>query len=180
MTALGSFALPLLGMRGRASWATWTFGLPVLAMLLARRWILAQALGRSFDASYALVLAAVRAFNPDVVVGFSWGGALACRLASEGAWSGPLLLLAPAHARMAQIMQRPQSAVPLPTRVRVVHSRADQIVPIEHSRSLCRAAGVELLEVDGEPRKMWGVSPRLPTMVLELAGRPAPRSTSSK
>ena len=45
----------------------------------------------------------------------------------------------------------------------------DQIVPIEHSRALCRAAGVELTEVDDEPHKMWGISPRLTAMVLELA-----------
>ena len=167
-TALGALALPVLGVRGRA-WAALTFGLPSIALFCARRLVLAQALGRSFDASYARALSAVRAFNPDVVVGFSWGGALACRLAVEGAWSGPLLLLAPAHAHMGRIMQRPQPAVPLPSRVRVVHSRADQIVPIEHSRALCRAAGVELTEVDDEPHKMWGISPRLPAMVLELA-----------
>ena len=120
-------------------------------------------------ASYDVAVAALEAFRPDVVVGFSWGGSLACRLLTEGKWAGPTLLLAPAHRKMHELMRRPVGVVPLPERTTVVHSRADAIVPIEHSRALCRAAAAELIEVDDEPHKLWGVASNLPKIVLELA-----------
>jgi hypothetical protein len=36
-------------------------------------------------------------FQPDIVVGSSWGGAVALELVAKGSWTGPTLLLAPAH-----------------------------------------------------------------------------------
>ena len=84
-------------------------------------------------------------------------------------WSGPTLLLAPAHQTMAEIMQRPQRPMKLPPRSHVIHSDGDTIVPLEHSEKLCKTTGATLEVVAGEPHKMWGISTRLANLVLELS-----------
>lgn len=164
-----AFVASYLLLGGALAVALSTTAISTVAGILFRDQLVASAVSGSFSASLSVAEQALRQFNPDVIVGFSWGGALACSLAIEGKWGGPILLLAPAHRKMADLMQRPCRAVPFPARSKVVHSRDDQLVPIEHSRALCRAASVELLEVEGEPHKMWGISGRLPEMVLNLS-----------
>ena len=66
--------------------------------------LLAQAVGISYDKSVAVARAALRKCEPDVVVGFSWGGAIAIELARSGEWNGPTVLLAPAHKKLDQLM----------------------------------------------------------------------------
>ena len=44
----------------------------------------------------ALIAKELRRRPPDVVVGSSWGGAVALRCLEDGLWAGPSLLLAPA------------------------------------------------------------------------------------
>lgn len=90
----------------------------------------------------------------DVVVGFSWGGGVACWLLAERHWRGPTLLLAPtlvamaAAARLAPL-PRPffaargepsdhendggDGASPL---VRIVHASADGFCPASQRREL--------------------------------------------
>lgn len=144
----------------------------VMAGYAFRGSLMARAVGRSVDVSYRIAVDALASFEPDVIVGFSWGGHLACRLVSEGLWSGGVLLLAPAHAKISALTRRSQTSmdVPLhPKRSRVVHSRSDQLVPIDDSRQLCHATGAPLTEVDGEPHKLWAVAPQLADMVVELS-----------
>eukprot|EP00927_Polykrikos_kofoidii_P079854 TRINITY_DN76690_c0_g1_i1.p1 TRINITY_DN76690_c0_g1~~TRINITY_DN76690_c0_g1_i1.p1 ORF type:complete len:307 (+),score=35.94 TRINITY_DN76690_c0_g1_i1:96-923(+) len=45
----------------------------------------------------------IRSWEPDVVVGFSWGGGVASWLLADGSWSGPLVLLAPTLEKMRSI-----------------------------------------------------------------------------
>ena len=52
---------------------------------------------RSVAASYAIAKYEVSRFKPDVVVGFSWGAALALNLIKDKDWDGPTVLLAPAY-----------------------------------------------------------------------------------
>ena len=49
---------------------------------------------------------AIDRFQPDVLVGSSFGGAVAVFLALRGGWRGPLLLLAPAHAVVDRVTNR--------------------------------------------------------------------------
>lgn len=148
-----------------------TLVLAALGGYLFRSRLIAFAASRAYDDSYAVARTALQAFEPDVVVGFSWGGALACRLLAEGLWSGPTLLLAPASTKLLTVMGRPALPIPLPKKVRIVHSRADTVIPIEHSRALCRAAAVELHEVDEMKHNLWGISDNLVPWLLELGGR---------
>ena len=148
-----------------------TAALVTAGSFVMRPQLIARAVGGSFDASYEVALDAVRMHKPDVLVGFSWGGALVCRLLVEGEYAGPVLLLAPAYRKLYMVMQRPVAPVPLPEQIKVVHSQADQIIAIEDSRALCRAAGIEVMEVQGEPHKLWGICNQLATMVLDLGNQ---------
>jgi len=46
----------------------------------------------------------IKRHDPDVVVGSSWGGAVALACIQTGVWYGPTLLLAPAHQRIEAAM----------------------------------------------------------------------------
>lgn len=86
---------------------------------------------------------------PDVLVGSSFGGALAVQLAVEGRWTGPLLLLACASRRLL-------GDVPLPkaSKAVLVHGRQDDVVPLEDARWLAATGGprVMLWEVADDHR----------------------------
>lgn len=74
--------------------------LPRLISLVAR-----GAIRRSVD----IAAAAIEKHSIDVVVGYSWGGGIACWLWAEGQWRGATLLLAPTLHAMASAawLQRP-------------------------------------------------------------------------
>jgi|APGre2960657444_1045066.scaffolds.fasta_scaffold00272_3 pimeloyl-ACP methyl ester carboxylesterase len=146
--AVASSALSLLGaLAGRLPLGLAAAGvLAPFAFVLAtyKTLLLPNAVEASVVASLAVARAALIAFKPDVVVGSSWGGALATLLVHEGAWTGPLALLAPAGSRISLNM-RPRSALgrtlqqPLPPQCRgiVVHGTKDTVVPLKDSRALC-------------------------------------------
>lgn len=56
-----------------------------------------EGLAAAFIASFNIQREALRAFAPDVAVGSSWGGAVLLALREAGEWTGPLVLIAPAH-----------------------------------------------------------------------------------
>lgn len=85
-------------------------------------------------------------FSPDLLVGSSFGGAVAVELLQRGVWAGPTLLLAPAALRYNLTARLPENAA-----VTIVHGRSDAVVDIEDSRKLARGGTpglVRLLEVD--------------------------------
>lgn len=169
-------ALLAFGSVGRAAAAS----AAVSGLSVALKSVRAQIFARSLDASYAVAHRAVIEFRPDVVVGFSWGGALALRLVEEGAWDGPLLLLGSAHRLLARLAGRkPFSALTtsLPRRLTIVHGGADTLVPVADSLELANAAKVQVDVVAAEPHKLWGVAPRLAALVRELVevSRDGPR-----
>ena len=100
-----------------------------------------------FEGALSTQSEALAAFRPDVLVGSSFGGAVALALLQRGLWRGPTLLLAPAQAHFGV-----ESSVPEGLRITVVHGTRDDICPLEHSRALARSASVELIEVDDDHR----------------------------
>lgn len=103
-----------------------------------------------FAGAVATQAAALGAQRPDVLVGSSFGGAVALVLLQRGLWRGPTLLLAPAGGHFA-LEPRLPDGVP----VTIVHGTRDEICPIEWSRALGRSGSpglVELVEVDDEHR----------------------------
>ncbi|MBK7581932.1 MAG: hypothetical protein IPI67_17210 [Myxococcales bacterium] len=103
-----------------------------------------------FQGSVATQAAALAVFRPDVLVGSSFGGAVAVLLLQRQLWRGPSLLLAPAVGHFGV-----DARIPDGVRVTVVHGRSDTICPIEWSRALTHTGTVglvELVEVDDEHR----------------------------
>jgi fermentation-respiration switch protein FrsA (DUF1100 family) len=111
-----------------------------------------------------LQIEAIKRFEPDVVLGSSFGGAIAVLCTTQGFWSGPTLLLAPAQARLslaslvavvpsfasipgntgsaaagsADAAQKLQNQA-MPS-VLVVHGSRDTVVPLADSEALVNSA----------------------------------------
>lgn len=157
--ALGSVALT--GALG-ARWG-WRGLAAALATSAAIQRPIREALTRrTFERSVGVQLRALAAHPIDVVVGSSFGGAVALELLRRGAWRGPTVLLCPAHLRVAERAGVPW--VPLapsvePARVLLVHAREDEVVPYAHSQQLSRELGAELVTVSDDHRLSHSASP---------------------
>lgn len=110
---------------------------------------------------------AIRRFRPDVVVGSSFGGAVAVALLQRGLWRGPTLLLA-----QAAVEQGLRPELPTGARVWIVHGERDELVPPASSRRLARSGSpglVRLLAIDDDHRLTAAVADgRLVGWVREL------------
>jgi pimeloyl-ACP methyl ester carboxylesterase len=96
----------------------------------------------------------------DVVVGSSFGGAIALELLARGLWTGPAVLLCPAHRLVAERAWLASKKLPdEASKVVVVHGRQDETVPPEHSRSLVRNTAAKLIEVDDDHRLTANATP---------------------
>ncbi len=101
---------------------------------------------RDFAASVRAQADALREFDPHVVVGSSYGGAIAVELLQRGLWRGPTLLLAQAALRRGQ-----PAVLPAGVAIWLVHGTRDTIIDPEDSRVLARSGSpehVRLIEVD--------------------------------
>jgi hypothetical protein len=97
-----------------------------------------------------MVLADMALFQPDVLVGSSWGGAILTFILSDGSWRGPAIILASAHRSLAKLSrfssQETRIAVGSHTApITIVHGRLDRVcAPIGSSdlEKQYREAGV--------------------------------------
>lgn len=105
---------------------------------------------------------------PQLVVGSSWGGAVALLLLARGDWKGPTLLLAPALKKLLlmdgsndddttrqqikswyEAIKSNRTDVAQRSKIVVVHGDRDDTVSLEDSKELCEATGAELIIVPG-------------------------------
>jgi len=154
------------------------------ARLLARHFeTLTPAMDTSdFEACVALQADALASFRPDVLVGSSFGAAVAVELLQRGRWRGATLLLAQAALRRGAPAKLPEG-VP----IWLVHGIQDDLIDVEDSRRLAAAGSPEwvvLHEVeDDHPLHETTASGRLVELVRALAERTsserrtAPRDT---
>ena len=101
-----------------------------------------------FEASVAVQAETLTRFEPQVLVGSSFGGAVAVALLQRGLWKGPTLLLAQAALRRGQEARLPEG-VP----IWLVHGLGDTLIDPEDSRLLARSGSpdlVRLIEVDDD------------------------------
>lgn len=101
-----------------------------------------------FDACVAVQRAVLEDFEPDVLVGSSFGGAVVVELLQRGAWRGPTLLLAQAALKRGQAARLPER-VP----IWIVHGTADELIDCDESRTLAAAGTpewVRYIEVDDD------------------------------
>jgi len=166
---LGSIACGMGVGIGAATYASFTppfasvCGLMATSTLLYsyRKRLVSDAVSGSYLCSLEVAKSALLEHKPHVVVGFSWGGALACDMINSAEWTGPTVLLAPAHRKLLELRGLASSRVRLPCNTVVVHSQADSIVPIEWSRELVagqEVSNVRLLEIKKDPHKMWSIA----------------------
>jgi len=105
---------------------------------------------RDFEGAIAAQARHVDDFVPDVVVGSSFGGAVALALLQRGAYRGPTVLLAPAHSHYGL-----DAHIPDDVRVIIAHGLRDEVVSIDDSRKLAETGTpgyVDLVLVDDEHR----------------------------
>lgn len=89
-----------------------------------------------------VALEAVESFKPDLIVGSSFGGGLAAKLAENGSYNGPLILLAPALKKFG-ISSLPAASV-------IIHGVHDDVIPLSESAE--RTSQDRLLVVDDDHR----------------------------
>jgi hypothetical protein len=120
-----------------------------------RTWMKA-ALTRSFETCVKIQKAELARSQPDILVGSSWGGAVAAQLVLDGAWSGPTIMLAPAvgivnewtgHLGDADIQRLHELS--RKRRMAIFHDPADETVPHRDSLQLVQGSEVALHTVDG-------------------------------
>jgi hypothetical protein len=85
--------------------------------------------------------------NPDILIGSSWGGAVALNLIERGLWNGPTILLAPAYYAVNKVIYNNQKekifqfnlakVANLKGKVLVYHSKNDETIPFQDSIKLC-------------------------------------------
>ena len=140
------------------------------ARLLARHFeALTPAMDTSdFEACVAVQADALAAFRPDVLVGSSFGAAVAVELLQRELWRGATLLLAQAALRRGAHAELPPG-VP----IWLVHGLRDELIGIEDGRRLAAAGSPEwvvLHEVDdNHPLHETVASGRLVQLVRALA-----------
>lgn len=124
--------------------------------VLRRKQWTADALGHSLGACVALQREAISAARPDVVLGSSWGGAVAIELLVRGIWRGPTVLLAPAFHKVYERMDAEQiaphaaylSELSQQLPITLYHDPLDDVVPLAHSISLCEGSAIDLRVVN--------------------------------
>lgn len=103
-----------------------------------------------FEGSVRVQADEIAAQEPDVLVGSSFGGAVALAILQRGLYTGPTLLLAPAYRHYGL-----PGRIPEGVRVLVVHGTRDETIPVDDSRELAKTGSpgsVALVEVDDEHR----------------------------
>ncbi len=145
--------------------AAWTAGLGAGWAAVRQRAWRQQALRRSFEACVVIQGQALQQYGPDVLVGSSWGGAVALELVRRGWWRGPTVLLAPAygfiarksgwagvHARLEDLRR-----ASLDVSIVVYHDPTDAVVPYEDSMALARGGEIELMRVSAGGHRLLGL-----------------------
>lgn len=132
-------------------------------LLLDRRTLMHAAVLASLDQCVAIAAANT---TGTLLVGSSWGGAVALRMLASGLWTGDALLLAPALKKVLSLSgavegeevlaqtYRDIRARAMGSRILVIHGDADDVVPLADSEELCRATGAELRVLAGADHGM--------------------------
>jgi hypothetical protein len=166
LAGLSFAASAAASIRWRRAWPA-VLGVAAGAGWLAKRGASLQrdALRQSYETCIAIQEEAVARHRPDVVLGSSWGGAIAVELVLRGIWRGPTVLLAPAFHRVAQRLGSAASDVDVTLlqrradaqRVVVFHDPTDETVPFGDSVALQGVSEIELRRVHAGGHRLMGL-----------------------
>ena len=103
----------------------------------------------AFRQSVSVAKDAVARYQPKVIVGSSFGGAVLMQLLIDGIYDGPSVLLAQAGVKYGVAERLPEDTYAI-----LIHAPDDDIVPFEDSVRLQEqsGAGVELWPTEGDHR----------------------------
>jgi len=148
-------------------------------MVVILRPIIRQALNASIDRSVEIQAKAIEEFQPDIIVGASWGAFVALICASRRIYIGPQLLLAPPLKLVLDKLgdlngSRWQDfcksiSAEVAQRILVIHGDQDTTVPVLHSQLLSASTGIELRVISGDHR-----------LNSALLGQPEEHSTNDR
>ncbi|MDP6980768.1 MAG: YqiA/YcfP family alpha/beta fold hydrolase [Myxococcota bacterium] len=120
-----------------------------------------------FESCVGVQHAEIERFAPDVLVGSSYGGAVAVALLERGLWHGPTLLLAQAARHYDD-----QAKLPTDVSVWLVHGTGDTLIPQAESRELAATGSpdrVRYIEIeDDHPLRKHATDGSLVRWVREL------------
>jgi len=108
----------------------------VLGSLVVVRLFVAALVRFSVYHGARIAMGAIERTDPDMLIGFSWGGAVAWELCASHRWTGPTVLLAPTVSAICGITfsSPPKLRVPACSEVHVFHAREDPFCPdAQHS-----------------------------------------------
>jgi pimeloyl-ACP methyl ester carboxylesterase len=154
------WALSSLSLVGFAAWSTapWLVTVALVAGATSFPVVRLFVTRRVFSRSLEVQRRHLAATPVDVVVGSSFGGAIAVELLRAGDWRGPTVLLCPASA----LVSRRSGWPPHPgfdgmspdatAQVLVVHGTRDETVPLEDSRRLVARTSARLVTVEDDHR----------------------------
>ncbi len=136
-----------------ATWGPVGFVIGCISFFLSLRFVRPMLTRRMFERSVAVQLALLGSNQIDVVAGSSFGGAVALELLRSGAWTGPTVLMCPAHQLVAGRAWTKVPSLPADaSHIVVIHGTKDETVPMAHSRELVRGTAAKLIEVEDEHR----------------------------
>lgn len=125
---------------------TWFGVLGILVALALWCFFLKRAIvGYVLDDCMAVYSRRIKELQPDVVVGYSWGGGVLCGLLNRSLWDGASILLAPAgeqmwgHSGRAPPTLR-RGSIPVTASVLTVQGDRDPIVTLEEVQRLHKGA----------------------------------------
>jgi hypothetical protein len=99
------------------------------------------------DDSLEIQSTAIEDFQPDIVVGYSYGGAIATLCTCMRLWTGPTLLLAPPIDRLLKHAGTNMIKLQQDVMIHIVHGERDQTAPLLHSKRLAGTSKVATLNV---------------------------------
>ena len=100
----------------------------------------------TFPKSYPIATEAVLHYQPDIIVGSSYGGGILLKLITEGLWKGPSLFLAGAGVHYGIATQRPPDLPAL-----LIHGTQDSVISVEDSRLLAHSSEhAHLIEIQDD------------------------------
>ena len=116
-----------------------------------------------FHACVQLAAQELAHHSPRLLVGSSYGGAIAQLLLERGDWRGPTLLIAPAGEKLGLSVHSPEG-VP----ILVLHGDQDEVIPLQDSIRYCTAQSVSLQVIIGGDHRLNAL---LENGVMEAAVR---------
>ncbi|KAJ3036019.1 hypothetical protein HK097_003957 [Rhizophlyctis rosea] len=83
----------------------------------------------------------LKEFQPDVIVGESFGAAVAYQLMEEGCWNGPAVFMCPAvHHIRTRFGLTSEPIIPANVPLVILHGTKDDKIPLDHSQRLQKNA----------------------------------------